>query len=97
MSFFSTATKVGTPYVVSKKKGGSIENGGVVHLASDTAAAQIYFTTDGSLPELHKIGIKVKQFSIKTFTRDVSVFKSFVSILASVCFIKFVEHVLHSY
>ena len=56
---FATAVKVGTPYVVSKKKGGSIENGGVVHLASDTAAAQIYFTTDGSLPELHKIGIKV--------------------------------------
>lgn len=52
--------KVGTPYVVSKKKGGSVEKGSVVQLASETAEAQIYYTIDGALPELHKIGIKVK-------------------------------------
>ena len=53
--------KVGTPYVVSKKKGGSIEKGSVVQLASETAEAQIYYTIDGALPELHKTGIKVKK------------------------------------
>jgi len=54
------AVKVGTPYIVSKKKGGNVEKGSVVHLASESAEAKIYYTIDGALPELHKIGIKVK-------------------------------------
>ena len=50
---------VGTPYFVSKRKGGSVERHHVLHFSTETEGANIYYTIDGAAPELHKVNTKV--------------------------------------
>ncbi len=48
------------PYVSSEYNGGIVDKLHRVKLACDTPGASIFYTTDGTVPELHKARIKVQ-------------------------------------
>ncbi|XP_012935394.1 uncharacterized protein LOC101845075 isoform X2 [Aplysia californica] len=47
------AARSSEPYITSEKTGGTMERYTRIDLATKTAGAEIYYTTDGSLPALH--------------------------------------------
>lgn len=47
------------PYNISEKKGGTVDRHYRVDLDCKTEGAEIYYTTDGSLPGLHHYETKV--------------------------------------
>jgi hypothetical protein len=47
------------PYIVSGCDGGPVDKSHVVYLACDTPDAQILYTTDGTVPQLHLPDVKV--------------------------------------
>lgn len=54
------AAKTSTPYVqAGEMNGGAVEKNHVVWLKCDTVGAEIYYTIDGTAPELHKMNVKV--------------------------------------
>ncbi|CAH1782616.1 unnamed protein product [Owenia fusiformis] len=47
------------PYIESDQNGGTVEKNTVVYLACDTAQSSIYYTLDGSTPEVHRKSSKL--------------------------------------
>jgi len=52
--------KTGSPYIVSDADGGQVDKLHVVYLKCDTPDAVVYYTTDGSMPEVYKLSNKVR-------------------------------------
>ncbi|CAD5112727.1 DgyrCDS1945 [Dimorphilus gyrociliatus] len=53
------ASKTSKPYIQGgEMNGGTVEKNHVVWLKCDTAGAKIYYTVDGTAPELHKLNVK---------------------------------------
>ena len=53
------ATQTQTPFISSDRTGGTVDKNHVVFLKCDTKNAQLFYTIDGSAPELHKLNTKV--------------------------------------
>lgn len=51
--------RVKEPYLDSSVTGGTVDAGTKVFLSCDTPGSRIYYTTDGSPPELHQESVKV--------------------------------------
>jgi len=58
------------PKIVENKDGGEVEKNHKVHLTCDDPTAAIYYTTDGSDPDLHQPKTKVRMAILsKTCTK----------------------------
>lgn len=57
--YLSSVVQTSEPYNKSEKKGGTVEHNYRVDLGCETEGADIYYTTDGSLPGPHHYTTKV--------------------------------------
>ena len=92
------ADKVDTPRIISDRTGGTVERGHVVKLEVAHGDAAIYYTLDGTAPELHKLSPKVTILALPQNYFSVSVECILISILChevSIVFSVFQKNIGH--
>ena len=61
---FVSGMRVKDPFLDSSVTGGTVDPGTKVFLSCDTPGSKIFYTTDGSPPELHQESVKVCTSSV---------------------------------